>query len=100
MPGEQDNVKKIGEPRRHEIDAVEVQRIPFLVEATDVGKTQKMYLGKEPYTFLPDDVGRLLEVIKNKSPGFMSWGFGSIFADLRKQYPETKPYIGAPSAQE
>ncbi|AXC36501.1 hypothetical protein HOT57_gp57 [Pseudomonas phage phCDa] len=100
VPGEQNNVKKIGEPRRHEIDEVQVQRIAFLVEESDVGKTQKMYLGKDPYTFLPDDVGRLLEVVKNKSPGFMSWGFGSAFADLRKQYPETKPYIGAPSAQE
>ena len=94
-------MKKIGEPRRHEIDAVEVQRIAFLVEESDVGKTQKMYLGRpEPYQFQPDDVGRLLEVVKNKSPGFMAWGFGSVFADLRKQYPETKPYIGAPSAQE
>jgi len=93
-------MKKIGEPRRHVIDDIDVQRIAFLVEDSDVGKTQKMYLGQMPYTFLADDVGRLLEVVKNKSPGFMSWGFGSIFADLRKQYPETKPYIGAPSAKE
>jgi hypothetical protein len=93
-------VKKIGEPRRHEVDAVEVQRIAFLVEESDVGKTQKMYLGQTPYTFLPDDVGRLLEVVKNKSPGFMSWGFGSIFADLREQFPNPKPYMGAPSAKD
>lgn len=93
-------MKKLGEPRRHEIDAIEVSRIAFLVEESDVGKTQKMYLGQAPYTFLPDDVGRLLEVVKNKSPGFMSWHFGSVFKDLRQQFPETKPYLGAPSASE
>lgn len=93
-------MKKVSESRRHETDSLDVQRIAYLVEAGDVGKTQKQYLGQQPYTFLPDDVGRLLEVVKNKSPGFMSWGFGSIFGDLRKQYPETKPYIGAPSASE
>jgi hypothetical protein len=79
---------------------LEVQRTAYVIEASDVGKTQKMYLGQQPYTFLADDVGRLLEVIKNKSPGFMSWGFGSIFKDLRDQFPETKPYMGAPSATE
>lgn len=93
-------MKKIGEPRRMIHDPLEVQRIPFLVEESDIGKTQKMYLGQMPYTFLPDDVGRLLEVVKNMSPGFMSWGFGSIFSDLRKQYPSPKPYMGAPSAKE
>ena len=93
-------MKKVGEARRHEIDSIEVQRIAFIVEESDVGKSQKMYLGQQPYTFLADDVGRLLEVVKNVSPGFMSWKFGSIFADLREQYPETKPYIGAPSASE
>lgn len=93
-------MRKVSEIRRHEIDDVDVQRTAYLVEQSDVGKSQKMYLGQQPYTFLADDVGRLLEVIKNKSPGFMSWGFGSIFGDLRKQYPETKPYIGAPSASE
>lgn len=93
-------MKKLGEPRRHEIDDLEVQRIAYLIEPSDVGKTQKMYLGQMPYTFLPDDVGRLLEVVKNKSPGFMAWGFGSIFKDLRDQYPETKPYMGAPSAKD
>lgn len=93
-------MKKLGEPRRHEVDDVEVTRTAFIVEAGDVGKTQKMYLGQEPYTFQADDVGRMLEVVKNKSPGFMSWGFGSVFKDLRQQYPETKPYMGAPSAKE
>ena len=93
-------MKKVGEARRHEVDEEQVQRIAFLVEESDVGKSQKMYLGQEPYTFQPDDVGRLLEVVKHVSPGFMSWKFGSIFQDLRKQYPESKPYIGAPSASE
>ena len=93
-------MKKLGEPRRLVTDPIEVQRISFLVEETDVGKTQKMYLGQESYTFLPDDVGRLLEVVKNMSPGFMSWGFGSNFADLRELYPNPKPYMGAPSAAE
>lgn len=93
-------MKKVSEARRHETDSMEVQRTAYLVEESDVGKTQKQYLGQTPYTFLADDVGRLLEVVKNKSPGFMSWSFGSIFGDLRKQYPETKPYIGAPSASE
>lgn len=93
-------MKKVSEVRRHEIDEVEVQRIAYLVEESDVGKTQKQYLGQQPYTFLADDVGRLLEVIKNKSPGAMSWGFGSIFGDLRALHPETKPYMGAPSAQD
>lgn len=93
-------MKKVGEARRHEVDEEQVQRIAFLVEESDVGKSQKMYLGQAPYTFLADDVGRLLEVVKNVSPGFMSWKFGSIFCDLRDKYPETKPYIGAPSASE
>lgn len=93
-------MRRISEPRRHEIDEVEVERIAYLVEASDVGKTQKLYLGQQSYTFQEDDVGRLLEVVKNKSPGAMSWRFGSMFKDLSAQYPETKPYIGAPSAQE
>lgn len=93
-------MRKVSEVRRHEIDEVEVQRTAYLVEPSDVGKSQKMYLGQSPYTFLPNDVGRLLEVVKNKSPGFMAWSFGSIFKDLRQEYPETKPYIGAPSAAE
>lgn len=93
-------MKKLGDARRHVIDDLDVQRISFIVEEGDVGKTQKMYLGQQPYTFQNDDVGRLLEVVKNKSPGFMSWHFGSVFKDLREQHPETKPYIGAPSAKE
>lgn len=86
-------MKKISDARRHEIDAPEVQRIGFVVEACDVGKTQSKYLGQESYTFQADDVGRLLEVVKNKSPGSMSWRFGSMFNDLKKQFPETKPYV-------
>lgn len=93
-------MQKVSDARRHEGDGEQVQRVAFLVEESDVGKTQKMYLGQMPYTFLADDVGRLLEVIKNVSPGFMSWKFGSVFPDLRQKYPETKPYQGAPSASE
>jgi hypothetical protein len=86
--------------RRTEIDDVEVTRSAFLVEASDVGKAQGMYLGQTSYTFLEDDVGRLIEVVWNKSPGFTSWWFGSSFKDLREQYPDPKPYLGAPSASE
>jgi len=93
-------VKKVSEARRHEVDEPEVQRIAYVVESGDVGKTQGKYLGQGSYTFQQDDVGRLLEVVKNKSPGSMSWRFGSLFSDLTTQYPETKPYIGAPSANE
>lgn len=93
-------MKRISEPRRHEIDDLEVTRTAYVVEASDVGKSQGNYLGVHRYTFQQDDVGRLLEVIKEKSPGAMSWRFGSVFKDLAAQYPETKPYIGAPSAQE
>jgi hypothetical protein len=38
-------------------------------------------------------VGRLLEVVLDVSPGFVSWGFGSVFTDLREKYPDTQPYI-------
>lgn len=93
-------MKRVGEPDRYITDPVEVKRTPFLVEASDVGKVQKKYLGDQEYTFQADDVGRLVEVVQNMSPGFMSWGFGSIFAKLRQQYPETKPYQGAPGAKE
>lgn len=81
-------------------DDVEVKRSAFLVEASDVGKSQAMYLGQTSYTFLEDDVGRLIEVVQNVSPGFISWWFGSSFKDLREQYPDPKPYMGAPSASE
>lgn len=93
-------MKRIGEPRRFTTDELEVLRTAFLVEASDVGKSQPRYLGQTSYTFQEDDVGRLVEVVKNKSPGAMSWWFGSIFADLAFQYPDPKPYLGAPSAKE
>lgn len=93
-------MQRLNDGRRFTTDEPEVSRIAFLVEASDVGKSQSMYLGQTTYTFLEDDVGRLIEVVKNKSPGFISWRFGSMFNDLVEQYPETKPYIGAPSAQE
>lgn len=93
-------MRKVSDARRHQVDEVEVTRVAYVVEASDVGKTQKNYLGQGPYTFQADDVGRVLEVVKNKSPGAMSWRFGSMFNDITAQFPETKPYIGAPSAQE
>lgn len=93
-------MRKVSDARRFTTDEVEVTRTAFVVEAGDVGKTQKNYLGQSPYTFQEDDVGRLLEVVKNKSPGAMSWRFGSMFNDLTAQFPETKPYLGAPSAGE
>lgn len=86
---------RLNDGRRHEIDEVEVKRIAYLVEASDVGKSQGMYLGQSDYVFLEDDVGRLIELVQNKSPGFVSWRFGSIFTDLSQQYPETKPYVKA-----
>lgn len=81
-------------------DEPEVKRIAVLIEASEVGKTQPNYLGQGTYTFLERDVGRLIEIVKEKSPGFTSWHFGSNFKELREQYPDPYPYIGAPSAQE
>lgn len=91
---------KLNTGRQYVTDPPQVKRTAFQVETSDVGKTQKNYLGQTPYTFVPDDVGRLIEVVTGFSPGFMSWGFSSMFADLRKQYPDPKPYMGAPSAKE
>lgn len=65
-------MQRLNEGRRCEIDDVEVKRSAFLVEANDVGKAQGMYLGQTSYTFLEDDVGRLIEVVQNVSPGFTS----------------------------
>lgn len=93
-------MKRLNEGRRFTTDAIEVSRIAFVVEPSDVGKSQNMYLGQTTYTFAEDDVGRLIEVVKNVSPGFVSWRFGSIFTDLTDQYPDPKPYVGAPSASE
>ena len=84
---------QVNEGLRHEVDNLDALRTAFLVETSDVGTSVPMYLGQSDYTFQADDVGRLLEVVTDKSPGFMSWAFGSIFKDLREAYPESKPYV-------
>lgn len=86
-------MNQLNDGQRHVIDNLEAIRIAFLVEESDVGQSVPQYLGQTDYTFQPDDVGRLVEVVMEKSPGFQAWGFGSVFADLRKQYPDPKPYI-------
>lgn len=83
---------KLNEGQRYVTDPVDVVRTAYLVQEADVGVSSGGFQGAQTYTFQADDVGRLVEVVRNMSPGFMSWNFGSIFADLRKQYPETKPY--------
>lgn len=85
-------MKKIGESRPIVTDSVDVKRIPYLVEASDVGKAQPKYLGNQSYMFQEDDVGRLIEVVLGMSPGSMSWWFGSNHKDLREKYPDPKPY--------
>lgn len=85
----------INEGRRYITDPIDVLRSAFLVEGSDVGTTLEFFHGTKEYTFLPDDVGRLGEVITGMSEDSISWGFGSIFADLRAEYPETKPYAKA-----
>lgn len=79
--------------RRFVTDPLEALRISALVDSDDVGTTMGQYLGQHDYTFEEKDVGRLIEVIQNMSPGFVSWGFGSIFSDLREKYPDPFPYI-------
>lgn len=86
---------QINNGERFVTDPLECLRTAFLVEETDVGLSLGSFHGAKEYTFQPDDVGRLVEVITEMSPGFISWGFGSIFADLRTKYPETKPYAKA-----
>lgn len=93
-------MQRLNEPQRTITDNIEAKRTAYLVEASDVGKTQGNYLGQSTYQFEEDDVGRLIEVVQNVTPGFVSWKFGSSFAELRNQYPDPKPYIGAPSASE
>lgn len=94
-------MKKLNEGQRFTTDPVDASRTAYMVEESDVGKQQLNYLGyNQTYTFQADDVGRLIEVVRNMSPGSVSWYFGSMFSELRKQYPDAKPYIGAPSAQE
>lgn len=86
-------MNQLNDGRRHEVDAYPATRIAFLVEDADVGLVQESYLGQHNYTFKQQDVGRLVEVIVDKSPGFVSWGFGSVFGDLRQQYPDPFPYV-------
>ena len=86
-------MKQLNDGRVYITDHLDMSRIAFLVEETDIGRVEPHYLGQQDYTFQEDDVGRLLEVVLDYSPGFVSWGFGSVFEDLRKQYPETKPYV-------
>lgn len=93
-------MKPLNQGRQYTTDPVDVVRMALLVEESDVGTTLPMYLGQSDYTFEAKDVGRLIESVENMSPGFFSWGFGSIFDDLRKQYPDPFPYLGAPSATE
>ena len=82
----------LNQGRQYVTDHVDVVRTAALVEDTDVGCVFPMYLGQHDYTFEAKDVGRLIEVIQEMSPGSMSWGFGSIFEDLRAQYPDPFPY--------
>lgn len=93
-------MRRLNEFRQMFTDPPKAQRVAYLVEPTDVGVTQGFYLGQHNYVFVEDDVGRLVEVTKFMSPNSVSWRFGSVFKDLREQYPETKPYLGAPSAKE
>jgi hypothetical protein len=86
-------MKQLNQGQRFTTDPLEAIRTAFHVEQSDVGLTQGMYLGQHDYTFQADDVGRLVEVVQDMSPGFLSWGFGSVFADLRQQYPDPKPYV-------
>lgn len=86
-------MKQINNGKQHIADPPEVKRTAFLVEEEDVGSTIGQYLGQFDYTFEPKDVGRLLEVVQEMSPGFVSWNFGSLFTELRQQYPNPFPYV-------
>lgn len=86
-------MKPLNQGQRYVTDHVDVLRTAALIEPDDVGSTMGMYLGQHDYTFETKDVGRLIEVIQNMSPGFMSWGFGSIFSDLNEQHPDPSPYV-------
>lgn len=90
----------LNQGRQFVSDPAFCSRVAALVEESDIGSTLPQYLGQQDYTFEQKDVGRLIETVENMSPGFFSWGFGSIFSDLRKQYPDPFPYLGAPSAKE
>lgn len=85
-------MKLLNEGQRYITDPIDCLRTAFLVEEANVGETLMYFHGTKDYIFQEDDVGRLGELIQDMSPGSISWGFGSIFADLRAKYPETKPY--------
>lgn len=85
-------MNQLNQGRQYVTDHVDVVRTAVMVEQDDVGCTLPMYLGQFEYTFETKDVGRLIETVEHMSPGFFSWGFGSIFVDLRKQYPDPCPY--------
>lgn len=84
---------QLNQGRQYVTDHVDVKRTAFLVEDDDVGSTLWQYLGQTEYTFVYKDVGRLIEIVQDFSPGFMSWGFASIFADLREKHPDPFPYV-------
>ncbi len=83
----------LNQGRQYTTDPPQCLRTAALVDTSDVGETMGQYLGQHDYTFEQKDVGRLIEVIENMSPGFVSWGFGSIFSDLREKHPDSYPYI-------
>lgn len=86
---------QLNDGRQYVTDHVDVKRTAFLVEDIDVGTGLWQYLGQGEYTFVYKDVGRLIEIVQDMSPGFMSWGFGSIFVDLREKHPDPFPYVKA-----
>ncbi|MNO13212.1 hypothetical protein D3C76_28410 [compost metagenome] len=86
-------MEQLNQGRSYVSDPPFSRRVAFLVQEGDVGLTQEMYLGQEDYTFKPEDVGRLIEVVMDMSPGFLSWRFGSMFSDLTEQYPDPFPYV-------
>lgn len=86
-------MNQLNQGQQHFCDNLEALRTAFLVESSDVGLSVPQYLGQREYTFQESDVGRLVEVVTDKSPGFMSWSFGSIFKDLREAYPNKQPYV-------
>ena len=93
-------MKALNQGRQYVTDPPAVRRTAAIVEQEDVGCAMPMYLGQSDYTFEQRDVGRMIETVENMSPGFFSWGFGSIFLDLREAHPDPLPYLGAPSASE
>lgn len=83
----------LNQGRQYITDPPSALRTAALVDPEDVGVTMSSYLGQHDYTFEEKDVGRLIEVVQNYSPGFVSWKFGSMFDDLREKYPDPFPYV-------